>query len=419
MYKSIVNKKLGYNLRSFDLTNKIYNFSPGPAPIPKEILSSISDDLSSDSKNFKYGITPAEISHRSPEFDEIKKSAELELKKLMNIPNNFKILWTQGGGHGQFASIPLNMIRTEGDKINYIVTGTWSDRAYNEAKKFCTPKKIISSNFTIDLNSLKFNEIIETNNLEKILEEDNNYTYICSNETVNGLEYREDGIRLPKCDSNLIVDMSSDFLTKKVDWNNISVAFACTSKNLGMSGANIVVIDEKIFHRKRLYENKIPGILDWNLYKETDSLYNTPPIFNIYVIEKLLKYYNKKGIDIIENESKLKAELMYEYLDNNDLFYKPFISKINKSHRSNMNIPFLVCDGDGIIMEEFLEHMYNSNIVGLRTKTPFKFEDFNMKEPLRVSFYNGISVEDVKYLIKRMEEFKQKILYKTNYYKNL
>ena len=418
MYKSIVNKKLGYNLRPFDFKSKIYNFSPGPAPIPKEILLSISNDLSINSENFIHGVTPAEISHRSPEFDEIKKNAESELKKLMNIPNNFKILWTQGGGHGQFSSIPLNMVRTEDDKINYIVTGTWSDRAYNEAKKFCNPIKIKSSNFTNDLNSLKFNEIIETNNLEEIIDDNDSYTYICSNETVNGLEYKEDGVKLPKCDSNLIVDMSSDFLTKKVDWNNISVAFACTSKNLGMSGANIVIIDEKIFDRKRLYENKIPGILDWHLYKETDSLYNTPAIFNIYVIEKLLKYYNKKGIDVIENESKLKAELMYEYLDKNDLFYKPFVNKINKIHRSYMNIPFLVCDGDEIIMEEFLEHMYDSNIVGLRTRTPFNYQDFNMREPLRVSFYNGISVEDVKYLLKRMEEFKQKILYKTNYYKN-
>ena len=418
MYKSIVNMKLGYNLRSFDLKNKLYNFSPGPAPIPEKVLEIISHDLSKNSEKFGHGVTPAEISHRSPEFDEIKKSAESGLQKLMDIPNTHKILWTQGGGHGQFSSIPLNMIESYDDKINYVVTGTWSDRAYNEAKKFCNPRKIKNFNFSDNINSLKYNQIIETGLIDTILSCDDSYTYICSNETVNGLEYRDDSIQLPKCSNNLIVDMSSDFLTKKVDWSNIAVAFACTSKNLGISGATITIIDKRIFDRERLYEGKIPGILDWRLFNDTDSLYNTPAIFNIYLIDELIKYYNEKGIDKIESESIKKAELMYEYLDNNHLFYTPFVNLENKNHRSNMNIPFLVCDGDQIIMDEFLEFMYKNNIVGLRTKTPFNYKDMHMKEPLRVSFYNGISINDVKYLIKKMDEFKENILYKSKIYNN-
>lgn len=405
MFNEAVNMKSGYNLRAFVKNSKVYNFSPGPAPIPYEVLNSIKEDLSPDSDYFEYGITPCEISHRSPEFNEIKNSAEFELRKLMNIPNNFQILWTQGGGHGQFAAIPLNMSICSKDIINYVVTGTWSQRAYKESKKFLNSNKITLSRFSHINETLSYDELIETNNLEEYLSEYHNYTYICSNETVNGLEYRDNSMLLPKIRGKLVVDMSSDFLTKRVNWDNIYVAFACTSKNLGMSGATVTIINKNFFNTNRYYEGKIPSILDWKLYESTDSLYNTPAIFNIYMIEKILKYYNTKGIDKIENESNDKAKLVYEYLDNNDL-YKPFVNIINKNHRSNMNIPFYICDGNKKIMEDFLEYMFKQNIVGLRTKTPFNYQELNMKEPLRISLYNGISIEDVKYLIKHMEKFR-------------
>ena len=123
------------------------------------------------------------------------------------------------------------------------------------------------------------------------------------------------------------------------------------------------------------------------------------------MIEKILKYYNTKGIDNIENESNEKAKLVYNYLDDNDL-YKPFVNIVNKNHRSNMNVPFYICDGNKKIMEDFLEYMFKQNIVGLRTKTPFNYQNLNMKEPLRISLYNGISIEDVKYLINHMEQFR-------------
>ena len=203
-------------------------------------------------------------------------------------------------------------------------------------------------------------------------------------------------------ETKLIVDMSSDFGMKSVNWNDIDVAFACTSKNFGVAGANITIIRNSLLNQLKEKENTIPCTLEWSNYYETNSLYNTPAVFNIYLIEKILDYYLDYGIDKIEEESKIKSKMVYDILDNSNL-YKPVVE--NKLIRSNINIPFIVDDGNDEIRSKFLEYCYINNVVGLRTKTPFKYSEFDMVEPLRISLYNGISIDDTKHLINVMKEF--------------
>ena len=390
----------GYCLRANNKDYKVINVSPGPAQINSKIINKIQHDLSN---NFSHGVTPFEMSHRSPEFLQILDNVNNKLRKFLKIPENFDILWTQGGGHGQFSAIPLNMRNIPNIKGNYLVTGTWSERAFNEAKKFIDTSNSLENNK--ENLSLTLNDIPEKINFNR----DVFYHYLCSNETVNGIEFREDGIPYPSRvqlnSAKLFVDMSSDLCTKVVKWNKIDMAFACTSKNLGIAGANVVIIRKDLLNFiKRYDKNNIPGILDWNLYKNTNSLYNTPAIFNIYIIEKILDYYIDEllGIENIENLSKTKAEYIYSLMDNS-LLYKPLVT--NKKVRSNINIPFIIENKK--IREKFLEYTFMNNIVGFRTKTPFVYSDYGLIEPLRISLYNGISVKDTLHIVEVMKDFEQ------------
>ena len=393
---------VGYSLSSNDQKN-VLNFSPGPTQFPREIITEISNDLNKTNM----GITALEISHRSPEFNEILERVNLNLRKLMKIPTEFNIIWTQGGGHGQFSSIPLNLgcLFDQGQIGNYIVTGTWSNRAFNEAVKFVNAR---NSNENEKL-PIQHNDIDITN----CINDNDVYVYLCSNETVNGTEFRNDGIPYPTRDilksAISIVDMSSDFTMKNIKWEDVDIAFACTSKNLGIAGANVLIIRNELLQKIDEKSSNtfpfvnIPCVLDWNLYDKSNSLYNTPAIYNIYIIDKFLKYYlNKGGIDILEMESKIKANMIYDMLDESKL-YKCVVE--NKLARSNINIPFIVGDGSSLIRSKFLHFCYMNQIVGLRTKTPFNYQDFDMTEPLRISLYNGISIEDTIKLVSTMRDF--------------
>tara|TARA_Y100000389_G_scaffold139358_1_gene137113 strand:+ start:1399 stop:2730 length:1332 start_codon:yes stop_codon:yes gene_type:complete len=388
----------GYSLNIFELSKPIINFSPGPTQFPKVLLEEIKEEFI----NSTNGITPLELSHRSPEFVNILSSVNENMKKLMKIPDDFKILWMHGGGHGQFGAIPMNLkhLITNNKYANYIVSGTWSNRAYEEA---C---KVINTYNSFNNDILPLNHKSITMDCLNISNNDA-YVYFCSNETVNGIEFKKDGIPYP--DRNMlktarsIIDMSSDFTMKNIDWTCVDVAFACTSKNLGIPGATIVIIRNDILDELYNNNNYIPSVLDWKIYNNTNSLYNTPAVYNIYIVNKYLNYYIERGgIDILEKESKIKSSIIYEFIDNSSL-YKCLI--IDKLSRSNINIPFFVGDGNREIRSKFLHFCYMNNIVGLRTKTPFRYCDYNMVEPLRINLYNGISIEESLKLVDVMKQF--------------
>ncbi len=382
---NIARKSIGYSLKSYIKNKATINVSPGPTQLPRKVLEKLKLDLSEKTNNWEFGVTPLEISHRSPEFLEILNNLNNSIRYFMKIPDKFSILWTQGGGHGQFSAVPLNMLKNNYKKATYIVTGTWSERASEEASKF----------LEVDIIQTKQNKnAITYTDLPKDLNNiDSDYLYMCSNETVNGLEYIEKRNPIP-CKNKLnnvrtIVDMSSDFLTKSVNWNNIDVAFACSSKNMGTAGSNITIVNKDLLENDDKNNNfHIPCILDWQLYNETDSLYNTPNIFNMYLMNELINFYinEYKTIENLELINKTKANLIYDSLNNSKEFS---ILIENKNVQSRMNIPFFVKN-----MDKFLDYCHRNNVVGLRTKTPFDYNEFNMEEPLRISLYNGITLSD-------------------------
>lgn len=394
----------GYSISPNNTSYLLSNFSPGPATINPLVIKDVSKDLNGEL--IKYGSTPLEISHRSPEFSKILENVNTKIKSFMEIPDEFTIIWTQAGGHGQFSAVPLNMNRVFKDVIGYyLVTGTWSSRAHNESIKFIKSHNLNKSFYETNKNILEYNKLPE--NLD--IPEDADYLYICSNETVNGTEFKESGIKYPTREklkkTKLVVDMSSDFMMKKINWKNIDVAFACTSKNMGVAGANVVIIRKDLINCTK--ENKdvpIPCVLDWKLYSDSNSLYNTPAVFNMYLLNKVLDNYidEMKTIENMEKYNELKAKLFYSFLDDNDIF-TPCVT--DKKSRSNINIPFIVGDGKEEIKSQFLEHCYNHNVVGLRTKTPFSYESMGLIEPLRISLYNGIKLEDVERIIQVMKAF--------------
>ena len=387
----------GYSIKSHDNNYSLINFSPGPASINKNVLDKLQNDLFTNTK-YVYGNTPLEMSHRSPEFSEILNNVNRKIRNLMNIPYDFDIIWTQGGGHGQFSAIPLNMRSIQNiKKAGYLVNGTWSSRAYNESKKFINSVNILEDFYEKE-NVIEYN----TQPLNIFIPHELDYVYLCSNETVNGIEYKEFLTRSQLKGAKLIVDMSSDFLMKQVNWDVIDVAFSCTSKNMGIPGANILIIRKDLLNE--LNGDDIPAVLDWKLYSNTSSLYNTPAVFNIYLLENIIDDYLMKmsSIQDIHDYSKEKSKLFYNFLDHNE-FFIAVVS--DESCRSIVNIPFIVGNGSNTIMCEFLEYCYLHNIVGLRTQTPFSYKSLGLVEPLRVSLYNGISIEDVQYLIKAMKMF--------------
>ena len=389
----------GYDLTPFDKHKHVRNFTPGPTNLPYHVFKQIGRDIF-EQKRWKQGVSPLEISHRSPEFLKIRKNCENLTRKLLHIPKNYHILWTHGGGNGQFSSVPLNLFQND-KPAGYYVNGCWSKKASMEAEKF--------------------GDVVNLNNeddLQEIIERDYSYLYFCSNETVEGIEFREDGFALPKrnkYNTPVVVDMSSDLFSKNIDWSKIDVAFACAPKNFGIAGSTIVIINEELLtdaFRENISNKKIPSILNWRLFRDSDSCFNTLPVFNIYVTERILVYYFKKGgVAEMESKAKTKSDLLYNYLDKNRGFYRAIVqphTMISCRQRSRMNVPFTVKDNETNLTLRFLREAYKHNIVGLRTRTPFPSTSDTI-EPLRVSLYNGIGVDDVEYLIVFMEKFKNEV----------
>lgn len=399
----------GYSIHHRSKFFSLINVSPGPTAIDEEVISKISQELSCDDNSpFLFGNTPLEMSHRSPEFKKILNGVNFKIRSFMEIPNDFEIIWTQGGGHGQFSAIPLNMKKLKRNTFGcYAVTGTWSSRAYEESKKFIKSENI-NTNYYKNFNyNLQYDSLPEKINVPN----DADYLYVCSNETVNGVEYKKNFIEYPKKkdlgQTKLFVDMSSDFLMKKVDWANIDCAFACSSKNMGVAGLNILIIKKEIlygFDEVPTDNNFVPCTLDWKTYYDTNSLYNTPSVFNFYLLNHIMDNYmhNTENIDKMEAYNNEKARLLYDYIDNSSMFH---CSISNIKYRSNINIPFIVGDGNENIRNKFLEHCSNHNIVGLRTQTPFSYKSLGLIEPLRISLYNGISIKQVNYIIDVMKHF--------------
>jgi phosphoserine aminotransferase len=292
-----------------------------------------------------------------------------------------------GGGHGQFAAVPLNLCPLGNEKATYLVNGTWSKRAQSEASKYCRPLVVSSENQD---GTFTHNPSFE------YLDPESKYVYLCSNETVNGIEMYE----LPKLSiqAPLVVDASSDFSTKPIDWVgcNVGVLYACASKNIGHPGLTICVIRKDLLGAP---SQLCPGVLCYSTNVREGNLWNTIATFNVEVVNIYMQWMIAQGgVSEMERRAKIKSAMVYDLIDcSNGFFSTPVV---DRSIRSRMNVPFDVAGGDEEITRHFLIQGWERGIVGLRTLTPFGVGKY-----LRASLYNGVSVQQVEILVEFMGRF--------------
>ena len=353
---------------------RVYNFSAGPAVLPEEVLQEAADEML-DYRGT--GMSVMEMSHRSKAYDTIIKEAEADLRELMNIPDNYKVLFLQGGASQQFAMIPMNLMKNR--VADYIVTGQWAKKAYQEASLYGKANKIASS------EDKTFSYIPDCSDLP--ISEDADYVYICENNTIYGTKFKT----LPNTKGKpLVADVSSCFLSEPVDVTKYGVIYGGVQKNIGPAGVVIVIIREDL-----ITEDVLPGtptMLRYKLHADADSLYNTPPAYGIYICGKVFKWLKKMGgLEAMKERNEKKAKILYDYLDESKLFK----GTVRKEDRSLMNVPFITGNEelDAKFVKEAKEAGFE-NLKGHRTVGG-----------MRASIYNAMPIEGVEKLVEFMKKF--------------
>ena len=357
--------------------SRVYNFSAGPAVLPEEVLKEAAEEML-DYRGT--GMSVMEMSHRSKAFQGIIDEAEKDLRELMNIPDNYKVLFLQGGASQQFAMIPMNLFKNRvGD---YIITGQWAKKAWKEAKLYGKANAIASS------EDKTFSYIPDCSDLP--IDEDADYVYICQNNTIYGTVFHE----LPNTKGKtLVADVSSCFLSEPIDVTKYGVIYGGVQKNIGPAGVVIVIIREDL-----ITEDVLPGtptMLRYKTHADAGSLYNTPPCYGIYICGKVFKWLKARGgLAAMKEYNEKKAKILYDFLDSSKLFK----GTVEKKDRSLMNVPFVTGDEelDALFVKEAkaagLENLKGHRTVG----------------GMRASIYNAMPIEGVEKLVAFMKDFEEK-----------
>jgi phosphoserine aminotransferase len=354
--------------------NRTFNFSAGPAMMPEPVLEEIRDEM----MNYQgSGMCVMEMSHRSKVFQKIADEAEQDIRDLMNIPDNYKVLFIQGGATLQFAMIPMNLMKN--GKACYVETGAWSKKAIAEAKKYGEVKIVASS---ADKN---FSYVPDCSDLD--IPEDTDYVYICENETIHGLTYP----KLPNTKGHILVsDQSSMFLSRPCNVSDYGMIYAGVQKNVGPAGMVVVIIREDLIRED--LDPKAPIYMKYSTHAANDSMYNTPNCWAIYCCGKVFKYLKKLGG--LEEMNKInidKAKVMYDFLDSSKLFK----GAVEKGSRSLMNIPFVTGDKD-----------LDAEVVAYTKAAGFdNLKGHKSVGGLRASIYNAMPKEGVEALVECLKKF--------------
>ena len=356
---------------------RVYNFSAGPAVLPEEVLQEAADEML-DYKGS--GMSVMEMSHRSKTYDNIIKEAEADLRELMNIPDNYKVLFLQGGASQQFAMIPMNLMKNK--VADYIVTGQWAKKAYQEAQIYGKANKIASS------EDETFSYIPDCSDLP--ISEDADYVYICENNTIYGTKFKT----LPNTKGKtLVADVSSCFLSEPVDVTKYGVIYGGVQKNIGPAGVVIVIIREDL-----ITEDVLPGtptMLKYKTHADNDSLYNTPPAYGIYICGKVFQWIKKMGgLEAMKERNEKKAKILYDFLDESKLFK----GTVRKEDRSLMNVPFVTGDAD--LDAKFVKEAKEAGFENLK--------GHRSVGGMRASIYNAMPIEGVEALVDFMKKFEAK-----------
>ena len=356
--------------------SRVYNFSAGPAVLPEEVLKEAAAEMMD---YLGSGQSVMEMSHRSKEYDQIIKEAEADLRDLMNIPDNYKVLFLQGGASLQFAMIPMNLMKN--GKADYIVTGQWAKKAYQEAKKFGDAQCIASS------EDKTYSYIPDCSDLP--VREDADYVYICENNTIYGTKYK----KLPNTKGKtLISDISSCFLSEPVDVTKYGVIYGGVQKNVGPAGLVITIIREDLIPQEEL--QGVPTMMQYKTQADADSLYNTPNCYCIYICGKVFKWLKKMGgLEAMQALNEKKAAVLYDYLDQSKLFK----GTVAKEDRSLMNVPFVT--GNKELDAEFVAAATAAGFVNLK--------GHRSVGGMRASIYNAMPMEGVEALVQFMKNFEE------------
>ena len=354
---------------------RVYNFSAGPSMLPLEVLEKAAAEMLCYKDS---GMSVMEMSHRSPVYEEIIQDAEKLLRKIMNIPDNYKVLFLQGGASTQFAAVPLNLMN-KNNKADYIVSGQFSGKAYKEAQKYGDAACVATSK---DAN---FAFIPETT--RESFRPDADYVHICFNNTIYGTEIHED----IDCPVPLIADMSSDILSRPVDVSKYAMIYGGAQKNVGPAGVTFFIVKKDLLGKVSRY---IPTMLNLQTHIDGGSMFNTPPVFPIFVMTETLKWVKELGgVEAIYKINKEKAAILYDEIDRNSLF----TGTAAKEDRSIMNVCFVMAPGYEDLQDEFMNFAKERGMVGIK--------GHRSVGGFRASIYNACPVESVKALVECMKEF--------------
>ena len=352
--------------------NRVYNFSAGPSMLPLEVLERAQNEMTEYGTS---GMSVMEMSHRSKDFDDIIKSAESLVRELMNVPDNYKVLFLQGGGSSQFAMIPMNLAKNK--KADYVITGQWAKKAAQEAEKYLQVNRVASSedktySYIPKLDKSKFSP-------------DADYFYICYNNTIYGTRYTT----LPETDVPLVADISSCVMSEVIDVSKFGLLFAGAQKNLGPAGVTLVIV------REDLIGDVLPGtptMFDYSIHAKNNSLYNTPPTYAIYILKLVLEWVKSKGgVAALQKVNEHKASILYSFLDSSKLFKGTVVPE----DRSLMNVPFVT--GNEELDAKFVKEAKEAGFVNLK--------GHRTVGGMRASIYNAMPVEGVEKLVEFMKKF--------------
>ncbi|WP_423196347.1 Phosphoserine aminotransferase [Cupriavidus sp. H19C3] len=369
------------------LAERVYNFSPGPAALPAEVLQQAAEEMLSWQGK---GVSVMEMSHRSKEFESIHNAALADLRELLRIPDNFRVLFLQGGAIGENAIVPLNLIRrvdAELPKVDFVVSGTWSVKTEQEARRYGEVNIAASS------ADRKFTCIPDVASWQ--LSNDAAYLHLCTNETIVGVEFHD----IPEVGQTgthdkgriVVADASSHILSRPIDWSRVQVVYAGAQKNIGPAGVTIVIVREDLLGFAHPH---CPSAFNWRLIAEHNSMYNTPPTYAIYIAGLVFQWLKRQGgVPAIEQRNIAKARALYDFLDQSQ-FYR---NEIDPSCRSRMNVPFFLRDESR--NEAFLTQARANGLVQLK--------GHKSVGGMRASIYNAMPLEGVSALIEFMREFER------------
>lgn len=361
-----------------------FNFSAGPAAIPEEVLQQAANEMLNWGNS---GMGVMEMSHRGKEFISIYEAAEADLRELLAVPANFKILFMQGGGLAENAIVPLNL--SKGGTADFVVTGSWSQKSFKEAAKYAHNHLAASG------EASSYTSIPDAASWQ--LSSDAQYVHICSNETIHGVEYQElPDLKALGCDAPLVIDFSSNVASRPLDWSRVGLAFGGAQKNIGPAGMTIVIVREDLLGHAL---DICPSAFNYKTVADNNSMFNTPPTWGIYMAGLTFQWLKRQregeltGVAAMEARNKAKADFFYDYLDHSQLY----VNKVDKACRSRMNIPFFLRD----------ESRNEAFLAAAKERGLLQLKGHKSVGGMRASIYNAMPMEGVRALVDFMQDFER------------